>query len=43
MGRECNTNGEKRNAYMTLVGKPEEKSELGKPRYMLVESTKMGI
>jgi hypothetical protein len=26
MGRTCNTNGEKRNAYRILVGKQEEKS-----------------
>jgi hypothetical protein len=26
MGRACSTNGEKRNAYRILVGRPEEKS-----------------
>jgi hypothetical protein len=26
--------GEKRNAYMILVGKPEGKSPLGRPRYV---------
>jgi hypothetical protein len=26
MGRTCNTNGEKRNAYRILVGKPEVKN-----------------
>jgi hypothetical protein len=26
MGRPCSTNGEKRNAYRLLVGKPERKS-----------------
>jgi hypothetical protein len=29
MGRECNTNGEKRNAYRIFVGKPEGKRPLG--------------
>jgi hypothetical protein len=32
MGRACSTNGEKRNAYRILVGKPEGKSPLGRPR-----------
>jgi hypothetical protein len=32
MGRTCSTNGEKRNAYMILVGKPEGKRPLGRPR-----------
>jgi hypothetical protein len=26
MGRECSTNGVKRNAYMILVGRPEGKT-----------------
>jgi hypothetical protein len=30
MSRECSTNGEKRNAYMILVGKPGGKRPLGK-------------
>jgi hypothetical protein len=30
--RECSTNGEKRNAFMRLMGKPEGKRPLGKPR-----------
>jgi hypothetical protein len=33
MGRECSTNGSKRNAYMILVGKPEGKRPLGIPRH----------
>jgi hypothetical protein len=28
MGKACSTNGEKRNAYSVLVGKPEEKRPL---------------
>jgi hypothetical protein len=29
MGRTCSTNGETRDAYRILVGKPEEKRPLG--------------
>jgi hypothetical protein len=32
--------GEKRNAYRILLGKPEGKSPLGKPRRRLVENIK---
>jgi hypothetical protein len=33
MGKACSTNGDaKRNAYRTLVGKPERKRLLGRPR-----------
>jgi hypothetical protein len=32
MGKACSTNGEKRNAYRILVGKPEGKRPLGGPR-----------
>jgi hypothetical protein len=33
MGRfSCSTNGETRNAYRILVGKPEGKGPLGRPR-----------
>jgi hypothetical protein len=32
MGMTCSTNGEKRNAYGILVGKPEGKRPLGRPR-----------
>jgi hypothetical protein len=31
MGGACSTNGEKRNAYRILVGKPEGKIPLGRP------------
>jgi hypothetical protein len=32
MGWACSRNGEERNAYRVLVGKPEGKRLLGKPR-----------
>jgi hypothetical protein len=32
MGRACSSNGEKRNAYRILVGKPEGKRPLGKTK-----------
>lgn len=31
MGRACNMAGEKRNAYIISVGKPERKRLLGRP------------
>jgi hypothetical protein len=33
MGRAYSTNGVKRNAYRILVGKPEGKRPLGRPRH----------
>jgi hypothetical protein len=32
MGKACSTNGTKRNVCRLLVGKPEEKKQLGRPR-----------
>jgi hypothetical protein len=32
MGGACSKNGEKRNAYRILVGKPKGKRPLGRPR-----------
>jgi hypothetical protein len=32
MGGSCSTNGEKRNAYRLLVGKPEGKRPIRRPR-----------
>jgi hypothetical protein len=43
MGRACNTNEEKRNAYKILVGKPEEKRPLGKPRLKWVDNFKIDL
>jgi hypothetical protein len=36
-------NGEKRNAYRILVGKPEGKRPLGRPRRRLVDNIKMDL
>jgi hypothetical protein len=41
MGGSCSTNGEKRNAYRLLVGKPEGKRPLGRPR--LVDNIRMDL
>ena len=38
-GRECGMYGG--NAYRVLVGKPEEKRSLGRPRHKLVDSIEM--
>jgi hypothetical protein len=38
MGRACSTNGEKRNAYRILVGKPEVKRPLGRLRRRWVDN-----
>jgi hypothetical protein len=35
--------GERRNAYMILVGNPEGKSPLGRPRRGLVDNIKMNL
>jgi hypothetical protein len=41
MGRAFRTNGEKRNAYGILVGKPEVKRPLGRPRRKWENNIKM--
>jgi hypothetical protein len=41
MGRACSTIEEKRNAYRILVGKPEGKRSLGRPRRRWVDNIKM--
>jgi hypothetical protein len=38
MGWPCITNGEKRDAYKLLVGKPEGKRPLGRPRRRWVDN-----
>jgi hypothetical protein len=43
MGRACSTNGENRNAYRILVGKPEEKRPLGRPRSRWVDNIKIDL
>jgi hypothetical protein len=43
MGRVCSTNGEKRNAYRILAGKPEGKRPLGKQRRSWVDNIKMNL
>jgi hypothetical protein len=40
MGVPCSTDGEKRNAYRLLVGKPEGKRPLGRPRRRWVDNIK---
>jgi hypothetical protein len=39
----CNTNGGKRNAYRLLVGKPEGKRPLGRPRRRWVDNIRMDV
>jgi hypothetical protein len=43
MGRACGTNGEKRNAYRILVGKPEGTRPLGRPRRRWVNNIEMDL
>jgi hypothetical protein len=38
LGRTCSTNGDKWNIYRILVGKPERKRQLGRPRYKVEDS-----
>jgi hypothetical protein len=42
MGRAYSTNVEKRNACRILVGKPEGKRPLGRPKHRRVDNIKMG-
>jgi hypothetical protein len=41
MGGSCNTYGEKRDAYRLLVGNPEGKRPLGRPRRRWVDNIRM--
>jgi hypothetical protein len=43
MCRACSTNGEKRNAYRILVGKPEGKRPLRRQRCRWVDNTKINL
>jgi hypothetical protein len=43
MGRACSTNGEKRNEYRILVGKPDVKRLLRRPRRRWVDNIKMDL
>jgi hypothetical protein len=43
MGRACSTNGGKKNAYTVLVGRPEGKRSLGRPRRRRVDNIKVDL
>jgi hypothetical protein len=43
MGTACSTNGEKRNAYRILLGKPEGKTPLGSPGRTCVVNIKIDL
>jgi hypothetical protein len=43
MGGPCSTNGEKGNAYRLLVGKPEGKRPLRRPRLRWVDNIRMDL
>jgi hypothetical protein len=43
MGGACSTYGEKRGVYRVLVGKPEGKKPLGRPRRSWENDIKMGV
>jgi hypothetical protein len=43
MGGACSTDGAKRNAYRFLVGKPEEKRPLRRPRRRWVDNIRMDL
>jgi hypothetical protein len=43
MGGSCSTNGEKKYACKILVGTPEGKRPLGRPRRMWVDNIKMDL
>jgi hypothetical protein len=43
MGKACSENGEKRNAYRLLEGKPEGKTPLGRPSGRWVSNIRMDL
>jgi hypothetical protein len=43
MGRACSTNGEKWNTYRILVGMPEGKRSIGRPRCRWVDNIKIDV
>jgi hypothetical protein len=43
MGGACNMNGEKRDVYRLLVGKPEGKRPLGKPKHRWVDNIRIDL
>jgi hypothetical protein len=43
MGGPCSTIGEKRNAYRLLVGMPEGRRPLGRPRRRWVDNTRIDL
>jgi hypothetical protein len=43
MGRACSTRGAKRKAYRILVGKPEGKRPLGRPRRRWEDNIKVDL
>jgi hypothetical protein len=43
MGTACSTNGEKRNAYRLLMGKPEGERTPGRQRHVWVDNIKMNL
>jgi hypothetical protein len=43
MSGSCSTNGEKRNAYRLLVGKPEGKRRLERPRRRWEDNIRMDL
>jgi hypothetical protein len=43
MGGACSTYGERRNAYRLLVGKPEGKKPLGRPRRRWADNIRIDL
>jgi hypothetical protein len=43
MGGPCSTNGEKRNAYRLLVGRPKGKRQMGRRRRRRLDNIKMDL